>query len=236
MRLNFCAAWIVVALCSACGRSRALPVPDGGNGGTASTPGSAGAGTSIPDPQGGGGTGGAGADDVGLGGAGGVGGTTGGAGLEGVGGTTGGAGLGGVGGTTGGAGLGGAGATTGGAGLGGVGGGLGGSAGGTGGAAGTAGDMPDCPPMPTPGQRCVVGSVCRNAAQCHACSDRYWRLVGERPPCLCDSTGSWWCSGRPPDHAVDCFFDPPLDCDLAQSLYEDATCQTHPPCSASPPP
>jgi len=32
------------------------------------------------------------------------------------------------------------------------------------------------------------------------------------------------------------FFDPPLDCDLAQILYVDAACQTHPPCSTSTPP
>ena len=169
MRLNFCAAaWIVVALCSAC-QSRALPVADDGAGSTA---GSAGAGTGIPDAQGGGGTGGGAAGDAGLGGAGGVAGTTGGAGTggtSGVAGTTGGdAGLGGAGGvagTAGDAGLGGAGAATGGAGL-------GGSAGGTGGAAGTAGDMPVCPPTATTGKPCVVGSVCRNVVQCHACSDR----------------------------------------------------------------
>jgi len=29
---------------------------------------------------------------------------------------------------------------------------------------------------------------------------------------------------------VDCFFDPPLTCEIAQGLYEDPTCQTHPAC------
>jgi hypothetical protein len=62
------------------------------------------------------------------------------------------------------------------------------------------------------------------------------RLVRDRAPCACDPTGVWMCTLLPPSTIGDCFFDPPLDCDLAQSLYEDATCQTHPPCSASPPP
>ena len=225
MKLNFCvAAWVVGVLCGACGRSRALP---DANDGTAIPAGSAGAGTNIPDPQGGG-TSGAPAGDAGLGG---VAGTAGGAGLGGTGGaagTTGGAGLGGAGGvagTTGGAGLGGAGATTGGAGL-------GGSAGG--GSAGAAGATPAaCAPGTTSGQACVdVGPVCRNVV-CHACSDQYWRIVDDGP-CTCLSTGVWNC---PPGRTIgDCFFDPPLDCDLAQSLYEDATCQTHPPCSAPTPP
>jgi hypothetical protein len=213
MRLNFCAAvWVVVALCSAC-RSRALPVPDD---------------TNIPDPQGGGGTGGAAAGDAGLGGAGGVAGTAGGAGLGGVAGTTAGAGLEGLAGTTGGAGLGGAGATTGGAGS-------GGSAGGAGGAAGmTPAGIVDCPPATIPGQPCVVGSVCSNVV-CHVCSDQYWHLVRDGL-CGCQ-TGVWLCSGGNPTRpAGDCFFDPPLECDLAQTLYVDAACQTHPPCSASTPP
>jgi len=216
MRLNLCiAAWLVVALGGAC-RSRALPVPDGG---PASTAGSAGTGTGIPDPLGGGGTGGAARGDAGLGGAGGGAGTTGDAGLGGAGG---------VAGMAGDPGLGGAGAATGGAGL-------GGSAGGAAGAAGGPAVLPECSPETTTGQPCVVGSVC-NQVECGACSDRYWRrLVGLRP-CACDPTGVWACTPAPPGHSVDCFFDPPLDCALAQLLYEDATCQTHPPCSTSTPP
>jgi hypothetical protein len=93
----------------------------------------------------------------------------------------------------------------------------------------------DCPRGTITGQPCVVGSICSNVA-CHACSDQYWRLVRDRAPCACDPTGVWMCTLLPPSTIGDCFFDPPLDCDLAQSLYEDATCQTHPPCSASPPP
>lgn len=217
MRFNFCAAaWVVVALCGAC-RSRALPTSDAGTG------------TNIPEPQGGGGT------AAGDAGAGGVAGTAGHAGLGGdggVAGTAGDAGLGGAGGvagTAGGAGLGGDGPTTGGAGL-------GGSAGGAAGAAGmTAAGIVDCPPATTTGQPCVVGSICSNVA-CHVCSDQYWHLVREGP-CACDPSGVWQCSRNPVIGPIgDCFFDPPLDCALAQSLYEDATCQTHPPCSAATPP
>jgi len=216
MRLNLCAAaWVVVALCSAC-RSRALPARDGGPGSPA---GSAGAGT-IPAPQGDGGTGGAATGDAGLGG-----------GAGGVAGTAGDAGLGGGAGTAGGAGVAGAGATTGGAGLDGSGGGAAGAAG------GATGGVPNCSPATIPGQPCaVVGSVCSNVV-CDACSNQYWRIV-TYGPCVCDSAGRWSCPGsRPPGSVIgDCLFDPPLECDLAQLLYEDATCQTHPPCSASPPP
>ncbi len=117
-----------------------------------------------------------------------------------------------------GAGLGGTGVTTGGA-----------------GAGGSAGPLviPDCPPSATTGKPCAaVGSFCYSTL-CSACSDQYWRLVPQGPaPCVCDSTGVWMCpSGASGGPIGDCFFDPPLDCALAQSLYEDATCLTHPPCS-----
>ncbi len=93
----------------------------------------------------------------------------------------------------------------------------------------------DCSPATTTGQPCIVGSICSNVV-CHVCSDQYWRLVREGP-CACDPSGVWQCNRNPVIGPIgDCFFDPPLECDLAQTLYVDATCQTHPPCSASTPP
>ena len=135
-------------------------------------------------------------------------------------------GVGGAGVTTGGAGAGGsAGVTTGGAGA-------GGSAGGAAGAAGTPADMPDCPLAAATGNPCAtVGSVCRTTA-CIACSDQYWRRVPQGVPCVCNPTGVWMCApGSFGGPIGDCFFDPPLDCAIAQLLYEDAACQMHPPCS-----
>jgi hypothetical protein len=110
------------------------------------------------------------------------------------------------------------------------------SAAGVGGAAGVAGapaDRPECPPATAPGMPCAtVGSSC-DSVVCSACSDQYWRLVRQGPaPCVCTSPGVWMCAGVGPGGPIgDCFFDPPLDCAIAQSLYEDASCQTHPPCS-----
>ena len=131
-------------------------------------------------------------------------------------------GAGGIAGAAGGAGLGGSGATTGGAGS-------GGSAGGAAGAAGAPATITECVLGIATGQACaVVGSAC-NGVVCSACSDQYWRLVRDGP-CVCAAPGVWMCV-RSPIAIGDCFFDPPLDCALAQLFYEDATCQTHPPCS-----
>jgi hypothetical protein len=164
----------------------------------------------------------------GMGGQGHLGGGAGGAGAGGAGGGSAGGVAGSLAGTTGGAGRGGAGATTGGAGAG-AGGGVSGSAGGAAGAGGATPVVGDCPLGTATGQPCVIGSFCTNV-MCSACSDQYWSLVRSLVPCSCSTTGVWSCPmiGR----SGDCFFDPPLDCALAQLLYEDATCQTHPPCSA----
>jgi len=42
------------------------------------------------------------------------------------------------------------------------------------------------------------------------------------------------CDGSSVDpHIIDCLYEPPLECDIAQVLYEDADCQTHPACQAA---
>jgi hypothetical protein len=120
------------------------------------------------------------------------------------------------------AGLGGADVTTGGAGAGGI-----------AGAAGASAGMPDCPPAVATGKQCpAVGSACRSTL-CSACSDQYWRLISLQLLCVCNPTGVWMCPPASPGGGPigDCFFDEPLDCAFAQLVYEDANCQTHPPCT-----
>ena len=112
----------------------------------------------------------------------------------------------------------------------GIGGGDGGG-GGTGGGAGSGG-VPDCPGQVDTGQPCTPGAMC-TPLRCEACSDSYWRRAAAFPPCVCEATGFWMCRGTPGGPIGDCFFDPPLDCETAQSLYEDADCQTHPACQAA---
>jgi len=52
--------------------------------------------------------------------------------------------------------------------------------------------------------------------------------------CSCDASGAWMCDGSSVDpHIIDCLYEPPLECDIAQVLYEDADCQTHPACQAA---
>jgi len=127
------------------------------------------------------------------------------------------------GGASGGAGTGGAG-TSGGGGEGG-----GAGTGGTGATAGTSGSIMDCPAPIEAGQPCSAGVMCMNF-HCDACSDRYWRRNRGRVPCYCDASAVWMCPTSPGIPLGDCLFEPPLDCETAQVLYEDATCQTHPAC------
>jgi hypothetical protein len=120
-----------------------------------------------------------------------------------------------------------AGTSPGGAGAGGVvssGGGAGGGAG------GSSSVTPICSSDVVHGQPCTtVESRCMTGT-CDACSDEYYRLVPSSP-CVCAPTGVWMCVPIPPGGGGDCFFDPPLECALAELLYVDATCKTHPPCS-----
>ena len=193
MRLNFCAAaWVVVALCSAC-RSRALPAPDDAG---------------IPEAQGGGGTGGA-ADGrcrsrtapAALRGrpAARVSAVSPGRPLEQV--------AQGAGGAAGSAGLGGAGVTTGGGGRGRE-------------ALSEAAGRPHpgghagLPARALTGRSCAaVGSACRSTSFASPVRIQYWRLVSQGP-CVCNPTGVWMRQPVSPGGGPigDCFFDPPLDC------------------------
>jgi hypothetical protein len=100
-----------------------------------------------------------------------------------------------------------------------------------GGTGGTASGIAPCPNSTTSGQPCQTPGASCATGPCEECSDRYWR-IGRTILCACQATGSWLCSANTPGGpgGGDCFFDPPLECPLAQWLYTDATCQTHPPC------
>jgi hypothetical protein len=81
------------------------------------------------------------------------------------------------------------------------------------------------------GQPCTAGSPPCARLVCEACSDQYWQRyrIG---PCQCSPSG-WACLRPPGTSPIDCFFDPPLECDLAQTLYEDAACTVHPVCTTN---
>jgi hypothetical protein len=103
--------------------------------------------------------------------------------------------------------------------------------GGTSGAAGAPADMPECPRAAATGQPCAAAATVCNSTICTSCSDQHWRLI-RQGPCVCDAAGVWRCTPIAPIGPIgDCFVDPPLDCEFAQLLYEDATCETHPLCS-----
>jgi len=94
---------------------------------------------------------------------------------------------------------------------------------------GTGYPFPDCPWPTVTGQPCTPPAICMNL-RCVQCSDRYWVLAWAGR-CFCDASGAWMCDGSSAGpHIIDCLYEPPLECDIAQRLYEDADCQTHPAC------
>ena len=101
-----------------------------------------------------------------------------------------------------------------------------------GGSGGTGYPFPDCPWPTVTGQPCTPPAICMNL-RCVQCSDRYWVLAWAGR-CFCDASGAWMCDGSSAGpHIIDCLYEPPLECDIAQRLYEDADCQTHPACQAA---
>jgi hypothetical protein len=82
------------------------------------------------------------------------------------------------------------------------------------------------------GEPCTPRTAC-TSWRCQACSDRYWSLL-RGLPCTCGDTGVWTCPSISPVTPIgDCLFEPPLDCETAATLYEDAACEIHPACAAS---
>src|SRR5262245_19976146 len=98
----------------------------------------------------------------------------------------------------------------------------------------TPAEIQRCPASVETGQPCSVGAYPCSRGQCVVCSDRYWRLARSSvlPDCICEKTGVWKCISLSSGGSgiEECIFDPPLDCAVAEFLYEDAACQTHPPC------
>jgi hypothetical protein len=94
--------------------------------------------------------------------------------------------------------------------------------------------FPTCTRTIISGDTCSVSDPPCSNIGCAACSADYWHRVS-LDMCLCHPDGRWDCSPLGPTTIIgDCFFEAPLDCVLASSLYTEAECTTHPPCEGGP--
>ena len=141
---------------------------------------------------------------------------------------------------------GGAGGNGGGAGA--SGGAAGGSDGGRGGGAGVGGaggrpfwPGPNCHPTLAVGDPCVAGETPCWAGVCSACGFELWMWIPMQVFCSCAPgpnadvpAGVWTCQSPIGSHVIiDCHLgDEPLDCRTAETLFSDAACTQHPPCTA----